>query len=554
VHLSDLVSSPVVDEDVNDLYENAPCGYFSLSLDGLFVKVNQTFCQWTGFAAPELLGTRLAPLLHIASRIYLETHLIPLLRMQGFANEVALDLMLKSGQRLAVLVNAVERRDDSQRPLFMRFVVFNATDRRRYERELLAARTAADAASKALLDLNATLESRVAEAIKSALKAEESLRQSQKMEAVGQLTGGIAHDFNNLLAGISGSMELLLINVHKGRFDSLSRYAEAAIGAAKRAAVLTQRLLAFSRHQKLDPKPVEINRLVADMQELIRRSIGPAVTLEVIGAGGLWNTLIDQNQLENALLNLCINARDAMPEGGRLTIETSNRWFDDRAAKERDVAPGQYVLVSVTDTGTGMPPEVIARAFEPFYTTKPIGAGTGLGLSMVYGFARQSGGHVSIYSEPGQGTTMRIYLPRHRGGIEVPEMPARPSHPPETLRSETILVVDDEPTVRLFVTEVLQQQGYHTIEASDGFTALRILESNDRIDLLITDVGLPLGLNGRQVADAARLERPALKVLFITGYAENAAIGHGHLEPSMHMLAKPFTIDQLLTKLTRLFD
>jgi PAS domain S-box-containing protein len=550
---SDLITSPAIAEDINDLYENAPCGYFSLSLDGLFVKVNHTFCKWTGFEAAELLGTRFAPLLHIASRIYLETHLTPLLRMQGYANEVALDLMLKNGERLAVLVNAVERRDAAHRPLFLRFMVFNATDRRRYERELLNARAAADKANEALQDLNATLESRVAEAIKSGLKAEESLRQSQKMEAVGQLTGGIAHDFNNLLAGITGSMELLLLNVKRGRFDSLSRYAEAAIGAAKRAAILTHRLLAFSRHQKLEPKPVEVNQLIGDMEDLIRRSIGPAVTLEVIGAGGLWHTLIDRNQLENALLNLCINARDAMPGGGRLTIETSNKWFDDRNARERDVTPGQYVLVSVTDTGAGMPPEVIARAFDPFFTTKPIGVGTGLGLSMVYGFARQSGGHVSIYSEMGQGTTMRIYLPRHRGAIDSPEIPALVTHSPEASRSETILVVDDEPTIRMVVTEVLQQQGYHTIEASDGITALKILESSARIDMLITDVGLPLGLNGRQVADAARLERPDLKVLFITGYAENAAIGNGHLDPAMQMLAKPFTVDELLTKLDQLF-
>jgi CheY-like chemotaxis protein len=333
----------------------------------------------------------------------------------------------------------------------------------------------------------------------------------------------------------------------------VTRYAEAAIGAAKRAAILTHRLLAFSRHQKLEPKTVDANQLIGDMEELVRRSIGPSVTLEVIGAGGLWPTLIDPNQLENALLNLCINARDAMPNGGRLTIETSNKWFDDRNARERDVPPGQYVLISVTDTGTGMPPEIIARAFDPFYTTKPTGAGTGLGLSMVYGFARQSGGHVSIYSELGQGTTMRVYLPRHRGDIETPDIPGLEIRPSAVLRSETILIVDDEPTVRMFVTEVLQQQGYHAIDASEGITALKILESNARIDMLITDVGLPKGLNGRQLADAARLVRPELKVLSITGYAENAAIGNGHLDASMQMLAKPFSIDELSAKLHQLF-
>jgi PAS domain S-box-containing protein len=539
-------------EDVEDLYENAPCGYFSLSLDGIIVKVNRTFCTWMGFEAPELLGRSIGTLLHIASRIYLETHLNPLLRLQGHVNEVALDFVLKSGGRLAVLINAVERRDEQDRPLFIRFMIFNATDRRRYERELLAARASADAANEALQELNVTLEARIAAAIESARKTEESLRQSQKMEAIGQLTGGIAHDFNNLLTGITGSMELLLLNVRKGRSDSVPRYAEAALGAAKRAAVLTHRLLAFARHQKLEPKAVDVNQLIGGMEQLIRRSIGPGVTLEVVGAGGLWRTLIDPNQLENALLNLCINARDAMPKGGRVTVETTNKWFDDRGAKERDVPPGQYVSISVSDTGTGMPPEVIARAFDPFFTTKPAGSGTGLGLSMVYGFARQSGGYVSIYSELDQGTTMRIYLPRHRGELDGPELPGLSIRSLEGTKGETILVVDDEPTVRMFVADVLQQAGYRTIEASDGPTALKIMESNTTIEMLITDVGLPGGLNGRQVADAARLERPGLKVLFITGYAENAAIGNGLLGPAMQMLAKPFTMDELSAKVSQL--
>jgi len=551
---SDATVVQTDEENIEDLYEHAPCGYLSLSPDGLIVKVNHTFCQWTGFDASNILATRFGNLLHIGSRIYLETHLAPLLRLQGYANEVALDLILKNGDRLPVLINAAERRDEHNQPLTTRLMIFNATDRRRYERELVDARTAADTANKALQDLNATLESRIAEAVASRLKTEESLRQSQKMEAVGQLTGGIAHDFNNLLAGIIGSMELLLLNAKKGRLDAVPRYAEVALGAAKRAAILTHRLLAFSRHQKLEPKAVDVNQLIGSMEELIRRSIGPVISLEVVGAGALWHTLIDPNQLENALLNLCINARDAMPSGGRLTIETSNRWFDDFSAKERDVPPGQYVLVAVTDTGTGMPPEVIARAFDPFYTTKATGAGTGLGLSMVYGFARQSGGHVSIYSEMDRGTTMRIYLPRHRGEIETPELAARVIRAAETSRLETVLVVDDEPTVRMFVTEVLQQAGYHSLEASDGLTALKILGSNARIDMLITDIGLPGGLSGRQVADAARLERSDLKVLFITGYAENAAVGNGHLSAGMQMLAKPFTIDELSAKLSLLLE
>ena len=266
--------------------------------------------------------------------------------------------------------------------------------------------------------LNETLEQRVAEGTAELMRAEEALRQSQKMEAVGQLTGGLAHDFNNLLAGISGSLELMQTRMQQGRFNDVDRYMAAAQGAAKRAAALTHRLLAFSRRQTLDPKPTNVNRLVSGMQELIQRTVGPGITVEVVGASGLWPVLVDPSQLENALLNLCINSRDAMPDGGRITIETANKWLDERAAKKHDIPEGQYLSLCVTDTGTGMPPEVIARVFEPFFTTKPIGEGTGLGLSMIYGFAQQSGGQVRIYSEVGKGTTVCIYLPRHYGEID----------------------------------------------------------------------------------------------------------------------------------------
>ena len=406
-----------------------------------------------------------------------------------------------------------------------------------------------DRASAELRALNETLEQRVAERTAELMHAEEQLRQSQKMEAVGQLTGGLAHDFNNLLTGISGSLEMLDARVRQGRFDELERYVAAARGASKRAAALTHRLLAFSRQQTLDPKTVDVNRLIAEMEELIRRSVGPLVHIEVVGAGGLWSTRVDPNQLENALLNLCINARDAMPDGGMITIETANKWFDDRGAKERDVPPGQYVSLCVTDTGTGMSKDVIERAFDPFFTTKPIGQGTGLGLSMIYGFARQSGGQVRIYSELGQGTTMCIYLPRdyaHIGG-DVPMKDG--NHAPPHGDGRTVLVVDDEPTVRMLVTEVLHEFGYLSIEAGDGAGALKVLQSEARIDLLITDVGLPGGMNGRQVADAARSFRPELQVLFVTGYAENAAVGNGHLEPGMQILAKPFSMEDLADKI-----
>ncbi|WP_063683851.1 ATP-binding protein [Bradyrhizobium stylosanthis] len=379
-------------------------------------------------------------------------------------------------------------------------------------------------------------------------EAEEALRQSQKMEAVGQLTGGIAHDFNNLLTGIIGSLELLQTRLGQGRVKEIDRYVTVAQGAAKRAAALTHRLLAFSRRQTLDPKPTDLNRLVMGMEDLIRRTVGPEIALEVVTAGGLWPTLIDASQLENALLNLCINARDAMPTGGRLTIETANRWLDDHGAGERDLEPGQYVSLCVTDTGTGMPPDVVERAFEPFFTTKPIGQGTGLGLSMVYGFVRQSGGQVRIYSEVGQGTTMCLYLPRHYGKDADKPSALTTRSAARQKASHTILVVDDEPSIRMLLTDALEELGFSVLEAHDGPTGLKIMQSDATIDLLVTDVGLPGGMNGRQLADAARTTRPALKVLFITGYAENAIIGNGQLSPGMQVLTKPFVVEALASR------
>jgi signal transduction histidine kinase len=400
--------------------------------------------------------------------------------------------------------------------------------------------------------INATLSERIADALSARAAIEEALRQSQKMEAIGQLTGGIAHDFNNLLAGITGSLEMLNSRLAQGRVNEADRYVTAAQGAAKRAAALTHRLLAFARRQTLDPKPTDANRLIADMEELIRRTMGPTIAVENVGAGGLWTILVDPNQLENAVLNLCINARDAMANGGKLTIETGNRWLDDRGARERDLPPGQYVSVCVSDTGTGMSPEIVARAFDPFFTTKPLGTGTGLGLSMTYGFARQSGGQVRIYSEAGQGTMVCLYLPRFLGDAEPADIARKSTEVSRARRAETVLVVDDEPTVRMLVTDLLDELGYSSIEACDGASGLAILQSSTRIDLLVTDVGLPGGINGRQMADAARASRPDLKVLFITGYAENAVLSHGHLEHGMQILTKPFSMDTLGSRIAEL--
>lgn len=415
--------------------------------------------------------------------------------------------------------------------------------------------TARRKAEIALAELNATLEQEVEKRSAELMKAEEALRQSQKMEAVGQLTGGIAHDFNNILAGIGGSLEMAQARIAQGRIADVERFLTGAKSAVRRAASLTERLLAFSRRQTLDPRPVNVNTLVNGMLDLIARSVGPTIAIEAVGAAGLWTVFADAGQLENALLNLCINSRDAMPDGGRLTIETSNRWMDERAAKARDLKPGQYVSLCVSDTGTGMAAEVVERAFDPFFTTKPIGQGTGLGLSMVYGFAGQSGGAARIYSEPGKGTMICIYLPRHMGElVEAGEAATDSVVPAPAAGGETILVVDDEPLVRMLVVEQLEELGYAVIEADDGPSAMRIIDSKQPIDLLVTDVGLPRGMNGRQLADAARQRRPGLEVLFVTGYAENAVLNHGHLEPGMHIMTKPFEMEIFAQRVRDLID
>jgi CheY-like chemotaxis protein len=366
------------------------------------------------------------------------------------------------------------------------------------------------------------------------------------------MTGGIAHDFNNIIAGVSGSLELMSTRLAQGRVSEVERYLTAASGATRRAAAMTQRLLAFSRRQTLDPKPINLNSLIDGMLDLINRSVGPEIEVETVGKAGLWNTFADPGQLESPLLNLCINARDAMPDGGKITIESANRWMDDRAAKDRGLTPGQYVSLWVSDTGTGMPKDVIERAFDPFFTTKPIGQGTGLGLSMVHGFAGQSGGTVRIYSEPSQGTMVCIYLPRHAGDEAREDVEGAAVEAPMAVDGPVVMLVDDEPLVRMVAAEHLEDLGYSVLEAGDAKEALQVFDSNNAIALLITDVGLPGGMNGRQLAEAVRQRRPDLEVLFITGYAENAVFNHGHLERGMHMLGKPFQMDAFATKVADL--
>ena len=392
-----------------------------------------------------------------------------------------------------------------------------------------------------------TLEQQVEERTAQLRNNEEALRQSQKMEAVGQLTGGIAHDFNNMLTGIIGSLELLRRRVARGKLDDLDSLIDLGVTSANRAAGLTHRLLAFSRRQSLDSKPVQINQLVTSMGELLQRSINESIGLDMRLSEQLWTAEADPNQLESALLNLVINARDAMPNGGRLIVETTNRHLDSVfTAAYGSLTPGDYVELSVSDTGCGIPESVMGRVFDPFFTTKPIGQGTGLGLSMIYGFARQSRGHVIIHSEVGKGTTVSLFLPRFVGEV-IAQQTLNPTLLPYATDGETVLIVEDDASVRLLVSAVLKELGYAYVEASDGHTAVPIIQSDQRIDLLISDVGLP-GMNGRQLAEIGRQLRPDLKVLFITGYAEHAAVRGGFLDPGMQLITKPFTFDLLTAK------
>jgi two-component system NtrC family sensor kinase len=386
---------------------------------------------------------------------------------------------------------------------------------------------------------------------------EEALRQAQKMEAVGRLTGGIAHDFNNLLTAIIGNLDLALRRLDGP--DRVRGWLANCRQASERAATLVQRLLAFSRQHPLEVKSVDINRLVQGMSELLTRTLGETVTIETVLAGGLWSAAIDPNQLENAIVNLAVNARDAMPESGRLTIETANCHLDEHYVETAgaDIAPGQYVMVAVSDSGSGMTQEVMNRAFEPFFTTKPTGVGTGLGLSQVYGFAKQSGGHIRIYSEVSEGTTIKIYFPRLTAQAGVPPWIEREASRTAGISSdgtETVLVVEDDAQVNKLTVEALQERGYQVLSASDGAAALRLIESAPKIDLLLTDVVLPGGMNGRELTETVRRKRNGIKILYMTGYTRNAIIHHGRLDPDIDLLTKPFTADALTRKIRRILD
>lgn len=406
--------------------------------------------------------------------------------------------------------------------------------------------------------LNQNLEQKVVERTEaletemaSRARAEAALRQSQKMEAVGQLTGGIAHDFNNMLTGVIGGIDIVKRRLASGRTDDIDRFMDAASTSAQRAAALTARLLAFSRRQSLDAQSTDINALIRSLEDLLTRTINENIKLRIVPSEGDPHAIVDGNQLENAILNLAINARDAMPDGGLLTVEVSTVELDDAyAAAKPDIKAGRYVVVAVSDTGVGMSPELIEKVFEPFFTTKPIGQGTGLGLSMVYGFARQSDGQVRVHSRPGQGTSVKVFLP---ASIQISEKSAVSAAEIQEGQGQTVLLVEDDLSVRILVKEVLEELGYTAVEAGDGAEAIPVLESARPLDLMISDVGLP-GMNGRQLAEVAREHRPHLPILFVTGYAENAAIRAGFLGTNMDMITKPFALDTLAVKIHEMMD
>jgi PAS domain S-box-containing protein len=443
--------------------------------------------------------------------------------------------------------------DAEKRPVRVVGVSVDVTERKRSAAQLRAfTETLEDRVRERTRELEAENEARK--------RAEESLRQSQKMEAVGQLTGGIAHDFNNLLTIIQGGLEMIARQTPNldgsPAASRILRGKDMALEAARRAAKLTDRLLAFARQQPLDPKPIDCNRLVTGICDLMRRTVGEEVLLETVLSGGLWLASADANQLENALLNLVVNARDAMPNGGKVTIETANCYLDETyvSALSEPVKAGQYVMIAVADTGVGMDDSTLQRAFEPFFTTKGVGKGTGLGLSQVYGFVRQSAGHVAVYSELREGTTVKVYLPRHFGaGEHVRELEPAVDES-KAIGTETVLVVEDDDALRLYTVETLNDLGYSVLAAANGAAALEMLERHQDIDLLFTDIVMPGGLNGRQLADEAKRRRPVLKVLFTTGYTRNAIVHHGRLDPDVQLVGKPFTFHELARKVRALLD
>jgi PAS domain S-box-containing protein len=513
-HLNATLEEQVAERtaDRNALWQLSSDIMLRCTFDGLITAVNPAWTEVLGWREDELLGTTLFHLIH----------------PDDLADTLKGAQELAAGMAHARFDNRYRHRDGSYRWISW------------------STRSAAGRINAVGRDITSDMAK--AEAL---AKVQDQLRQAQKMEAVGQLTGGLAHDFNNLLAAVMGNLELLQRMVARGKVDQLDRFVNGAQGAVRRAAALTQRLLAFSRRQILDSKPTDVAALLADWEDLLRRTVGASVDIDIVPAADLWHAEIDGAQLENAILNLCINARDAMPEGGRLTIKTANIQLEEAAAQEWELPPGGYVGLCVTDTGTGMSEQTMTRAFEPFYTTKPAGHGTGLGLSMIYGFARQSGGAVRIFSQLDHGTTVCIYLPRCEA-VAAAQGPVDAAPQVVVPAQKTVLVVDDEAPIRHLVDEALVDLGYTVLAVPDAAAALHILQSGARVDMLITDVRLRGGMNGKQLADEARLARCDLPVLFITGFAEASPLSPGNLDPATQLLAKPFTLDALALKVAEI--
>jgi PAS domain S-box-containing protein len=495
------------DERFRATFEQAAVGIAHVGADGTFLRVNAKLCEMMGYTRDELLRLSAFDLTVSEDRVESVEGVRAMLTGTQAVYSTEKRYVRKDGVAFWANLVSTPLRDEAGTPKYLVSVITDITER------------------KAL---------------------EEQLHQVQKLEAVGQLTGGIAHDFNNLLTVIIGNAELLAERLDGDK--GARSLAEMIRAAARRGADLTQRLLAFARRQALDPHGVEVNELLRSMDDMLRRILPENIEVEFVRAAGLWPALVDPSQLEVAVLNLAINARDAMPEGGRLTIETANvRLSDDYARQHREVAAGQYVLVAVSDTGTGMEPETLARVFEPFFTTKPVGKGTGLGLSMVYGFVKQSRGHVNIYSELGLGTTVKLYLPRASATDKVTATPQESSALVMT-GSECILLVEDDDLVRTYAEQQLLSLGYRVLVAGDGAAALEIIKAGDHIDLLFTDVVMPRGMNGKQLADAALAVRPGLKTLFSSGYTDNAIVHHGRLDWGVQLLGKPYNRADLSRK------
>lgn len=655
---------PLLEEDVQELYENAPCGYISTLPDGTIVKVNATFLAWTGYERDSLVGQkRFQALLPVAGKIFYDTHVGSLLLMQGFVREIAFELVCGNGQRLPVLLNSILKRDEASQPLVIRTTILDARGRRAYEEQLRHAKRKAEDAEAAVRRLAEELEQRVqqrtqerdriwrtsrdifavaaldgtflsfnpaftrilgwteedlsslsatnlvdpeylpdfkkvlnslsfgtpvdrfdvslrhkssgyrwlsiaavldggavyivghditeerkqADAIR---KMEDALRQAQKMEAIGKLTGGMAHDFNNILQVVAGNLELLKLefagNVSAGHRIQQARF------AVDRGAKLSSQLLAFARRQPLQPVPTNLGRVLREMDDLLRRALGESIEVQTIASGGLWTTSLDQNQFENVVLNLAINARDAMGGAGKLTLEIGNAVLDDDYAQHHaEATPGQYVMFAISDTGSGIPSEVMEHIFEPFFTTKDVDKGTGLGLSMVYGFVKQSGGHIKAYSEIGCGTTFKIYLPRvHQVETKVADRRSGPV----TGGSETILIVEDDLAVQAMAVDMLLGLGYKVLKASDGQSALSILQSGIRVDLLFSDVVMPGPVQSPELARQAKVMLPEIAVLFTSGYTQNAIVHGGKLDAGVELISKPYRREDLARKVRHVLE